>query len=171
MIQKFQPNQSPGPTAVSAVSSAVAVHVASWRWLSWSLGIIKRMRQLSPSETVEVISKVALLVILLLSGCATAFVTLSVVTPTAPGLLRLDYFDEIQLMKLILNIGLPLALLATVALAWVKIRTRAFHLFLAGLTVVSVISIFACALAVWSGLVSIHGNGIHLWSQIWWSWG
>ena len=29
------PNQSPEPTAVAAVSSAVAVHVASRRWLSF----------------------------------------------------------------------------------------------------------------------------------------
>jgi len=29
------PNQSPEPTAVGAVSSAVAVHVASRRWLSF----------------------------------------------------------------------------------------------------------------------------------------
>ena len=29
------PNQSPEPTAVGAVGSAVAVHAASWRWLSF----------------------------------------------------------------------------------------------------------------------------------------
>jgi hypothetical protein len=29
------PNQSPEPTAVGAVSSAVAVHAASRRWLSF----------------------------------------------------------------------------------------------------------------------------------------
>ena len=29
------PNKSPEPTAVGAVSSAVAVHVASRRWLSF----------------------------------------------------------------------------------------------------------------------------------------
>ena len=29
------PNQSPEPTAVGAVSSAIAVHVASRRWLSF----------------------------------------------------------------------------------------------------------------------------------------
>jgi hypothetical protein len=31
----FAPNKSPEPTAVGAVSSAVAVHVASRRWLSF----------------------------------------------------------------------------------------------------------------------------------------
>jgi hypothetical protein len=30
----LMPNQSPEPTAVGAVSSAIAVHVASRRWLS-----------------------------------------------------------------------------------------------------------------------------------------
>ena len=31
----MMPNKSPEPTAVGAVSSAVAVHVASRRWLSF----------------------------------------------------------------------------------------------------------------------------------------
>jgi hypothetical protein len=35
MIIDRQPNKSPEPTAVGAVSSAVAVHVASRRWLSF----------------------------------------------------------------------------------------------------------------------------------------
>ena len=34
-ICAMTPNQSPEPTAVGAVSSAVAVHVASRRWLSF----------------------------------------------------------------------------------------------------------------------------------------
>jgi hypothetical protein len=34
-IREEQPNQSPEPTAVGAVSSAIAVHVASRRWLSF----------------------------------------------------------------------------------------------------------------------------------------
>jgi hypothetical protein len=32
-----EPNQSPEPTAVGACSSAIAVHVASRRWLSFFL--------------------------------------------------------------------------------------------------------------------------------------
>jgi len=35
MIYDQQPNKSPEPTAVIAVSSAIAVHVASRRWLSF----------------------------------------------------------------------------------------------------------------------------------------
>jgi len=31
----FMPNQSPEPTAVAAGSSAVAVHIASRRWLNF----------------------------------------------------------------------------------------------------------------------------------------
>jgi len=33
--RELQPNKSPEPTAVGAVRSAVAVHVASRRWLSF----------------------------------------------------------------------------------------------------------------------------------------
>ena len=33
--QNMLPNKSPEPTAVGAVSSAVAVHIASRRWLSF----------------------------------------------------------------------------------------------------------------------------------------
>jgi hypothetical protein len=35
MIMKSGPNKSPEPTAVGAGSSAVAVHAASRRWLSF----------------------------------------------------------------------------------------------------------------------------------------
>jgi hypothetical protein len=35
MLVDVQPNQSPEPTAVGAVSSAVAVHATSRRWLSF----------------------------------------------------------------------------------------------------------------------------------------
>ena len=35
VMTKMQPNKSPEPTAVGAVSSAIAVHVASRRWLSF----------------------------------------------------------------------------------------------------------------------------------------
>jgi len=35
MPRNVEPNKSPEPTAVGAVSSAVAVHAASRRWLSF----------------------------------------------------------------------------------------------------------------------------------------
>jgi len=35
VIMTMLPNKSPEPTAVGAVSSAVAVHVTSRRWLSF----------------------------------------------------------------------------------------------------------------------------------------
>jgi hypothetical protein len=35
MMTMMRPNKSPEPTAAGAVSSAVAVHVASRRWLSF----------------------------------------------------------------------------------------------------------------------------------------
>jgi hypothetical protein len=34
-VSRFMPNKSPEPTAVGAVSSAIAVHVAGRRWLSF----------------------------------------------------------------------------------------------------------------------------------------
>ena len=34
-MTKLWPNKSPEPTAVGAVSSAIAVHATSWRWLSF----------------------------------------------------------------------------------------------------------------------------------------
>ena len=59
LIHELWPNKSPEPTAVGAVSSAVAVHVASRRWLSflrqakhheeknmkkWTVGELQAMR-------------------------------------------------------------------------------------------------------------------------------
>jgi hypothetical protein len=35
MVRHEPPNKSPEPTAVGACSSAIAVHVASRRWLSF----------------------------------------------------------------------------------------------------------------------------------------
>ena len=35
LMNTIRPNQSPEPTAVSAVSSAIAVHAASRRWLNF----------------------------------------------------------------------------------------------------------------------------------------
>jgi hypothetical protein len=57
MITNLMPNQSPEPTAVGSVSSAIAVHVASRRWLSF-LRSAKAMRFI-----------LMFLAALLLSGC------------------------------------------------------------------------------------------------------
>ncbi|MCU0789092.1 MAG: hypothetical protein MUC91_13070 [Verrucomicrobia bacterium] len=83
----------------------------------------------------------------------------------------MDYHFEIQVMTAILNIGLPLALLATAGLTWVAVRARVIHPFHAALVVVALVAVFACALAAWSGLVAMHGKGVNLWSHIWWRFG
>jgi hypothetical protein len=50
------PNKSPEPTAVDAVSSAVAVHVASRRWLSFgSLGALAFEHDEDTKYTVHII--------------------------------------------------------------------------------------------------------------------
>jgi len=53
------PNKSPEPTAVGAVSSAVAVHVASRRWLSY----VRRL-------TMRSLTHISLVVLLAILGCA-----------------------------------------------------------------------------------------------------
>jgi hypothetical protein len=126
------------------------------------------MKPAAPHETVEMCCKAALLLALLLGGCATAIAVRSLLTPMPPGGIRLDYDGEITLMKLVLNAGLPVALLATVGLGWRTYRARVIHLFSALLVVFALIGVFGCALAAWSGLVAIHGPEVNLWSQIWW---
>ena len=109
-----------------------------------------------------------LLFALFISGCGTALVVVSLCTPPPVGFFRIDADFEIHVMTAILNIGLPMALLSTTALVWIAVRSKAFHPFLATLIVVAIISVFACALAAWSGLVAMIGKGHNLWSEIWW---
>jgi hypothetical protein len=127
---------------------------------------------MKPSESlqaVETFCKRAFLLLLLLSGAGVVLVVLSTGRPAAPGEMRIDYDFEITSMRLILNAGLPLALLAAGFLAWAEIRGRVIHIFADSVVVLSLVITFACALAAWSNLVAIHGKGAHLWSLIWWS--
>ena len=120
-------------------------------------------------QTFETCSKAALLLSLLVSGCGTALVVLSVGTPVPPDRLHLDYVFEVDVMIAILNFGCPIALLSAAALAWFTAQARAFRPFPVGLVAVALVGVFAPALAVWKCLVAIHGESIHLWSRIWWS--
>jgi hypothetical protein len=84
-----------------------------------------------------------------------------------PGI-RIDVQGEIMLIRTVLNIGLPAAVVAGVGLAWISLRTKSLDLFGIILVIVTLGSVFGCALATWSGLVAMH-EGADLWSLIWWS--
>jgi len=117
---------------------------------------------------IEAGSKVALLLAILVSGCGTAFVMKSMLAPSPRGAIRMDYYNEIQILAFILNVGVPVALIASGVLAGIAIRAKAFRPFPVGLVIVTLVSVFGCALAAWSGLVAAHGSSINLWSRIWW---
>jgi len=126
------------------------------------------MKAATPHEMLQICCKTALVLVMLLGGCATALVIRSMVTPLPPGHMRLDYDGEITLMKLVLNVGFPVALLAVAALGWHAYRSRVVRPFSGVLVLAALVGVFGCALAAWNGLVAIHGPEINLWSQIWW---
>lgn len=126
------------------------------------------MKPATLPKVLETCGKTALVLVLLFGGCATALVIRSMVTPLPQGHMRLDYHGEITLMKLLLNVGFPVALLAVAALGWQTYRARVIRPFSGALILAALVGVFGCALAAWNGLAAIHGPEINLWSQIWW---
>jgi hypothetical protein len=126
------------------------------------------MKKGSSWQTLESCSKAALLVSLPVSGCGTALVVHFVAPPSKPGSLPTDYHFENFVVSTILNLGLPLTVLATTVLALAAVRVRPFRPFPAIAAAVALVSVFAPVLSVWSCLVALHG-GVYLWSRIWWS--
>jgi len=126
------------------------------------------MKPATPHQTLEICCKAALVLVILFGGLATAIVIRSMASPLPPGHMRLDYDGEITLMKLVLNVGFPVALVAIAGLGWGAYQARVIHAFSGVLSLAAVVGVFGCAVAAWSGLVAIHGTEINLWSQIWW---
>jgi hypothetical protein len=118
---------------------------------------------------IKVLCGVVLLLGILLSGCATAFVVYSVTTPPPPGSFVIDYFFEINLMTFVLNLVLPVCILAYIAWIFLKRGEGKFRWFGLAARSVGLIAVLVCALAMWNGLAAMHGPAPDLWKQIWWS--
>jgi hypothetical protein len=111
---------------------------------------------------IKVLCGVVLLLGILLSGCATALVLYSVTTPPPLGSFVIDYFFEINLMTFVLNLVLPVCILAYIAWIFLKRGEGKFRWFAFAATSVGLMTVSACALAMWSGLeamrLGLNGN-------------
>jgi len=123
------------------------------------------MKPIPQSRVAEICCDVALLVTIILIGCTTASVWQGLTVPTAQH--RFDVVDEIRNMALLLNVGLPVALLTLAASTALKIFRKSFDLLPFLLACAGAVSVSVCALAMYSCFVAAH-PGVNLWSQIWW---
>jgi hypothetical protein len=128
------------------------------------------MKPLLPPRAVGTCSEVLLTLALLLTGCGTAIVLLSLATPVDPETqvrFHIDIVDEIHRMAAILNVGLPSVVLSLLVFTRVKFWTKTLQVFPLALASVASVSISACALAVWYLFISAH-PGAPLWPMVWW---
>ncbi len=123
------------------------------------------MKPLPPSRLAEICCDVALVITILVIGGTTASIWHWLTVPNKQ--FRIDIVDEIHYMALLLNVGLPVALLTLAASMALKIRRKSFDLLPFLLAGSGVIGVSACALAMYGCFVASH-PGVNLWSQIWW---
>src|SRR5437660_10238874 len=117
------------------------------------------MKPIPQSRVAERCCDVALLVTILLIGCTTASVWHGLTVPA--GEKRIDIVDEIHNTALLLNAGLPAALLALAASTTLKILRKGFDLLPFLLASAGAIGVSACALAMYSCFVAAH-PGVNL---------
>ena len=128
------------------------------------------MKPFVTSRKIEVCCDVVLILALLLGGCATAMMWHVLSTPLPAGQHRIDLLDEIDAMAFILNVGLPVAVVALCFSTLIKIRTRTLQLLSLVTAMAGLIGVFACAFAMYGCFVAMT-PGVHLWRQIWWRFG
>ena len=122
------------------------------------------MKPLTIPRTAEVCCNVTVALAILIIGGTTAGVwhPLTASSPLVHGSQEIDY------MAGILNVALPVALLALAASATVKTWRRSFHPVSFCLSAAALVGVSACALLMYSRYVAAH-PGANLWSRIWWA--
>jgi hypothetical protein len=123
------------------------------------------MKPIPQSRVAEMCCDVTLLVTIILIGCTTAGIWRGMTVPSNQH--RFDIVDEIHNMALLLNVGLPVALLTLAASTTFKILRKSFELIPFLLASAGALGVSACALAMYGCFVAGH-PGVNLWSQIWW---
>ena len=121
------------------------------RWLSW----VPFLASVGLTGTVWIVTLVAMIMTF---------------APPPPGFIRLDVVGQIEAMRMLLNVALPLgvvAVVASVARPVLPVGARVIPMFLLTFSFVA-----ACALALcfWQCLDWLHGSDFNLWSirPIWW---
>jgi len=73
-------------------------------------------------------------------------------------------------MSAVLNLGLPVAVVALRTSTVLKIHSKTFQPFSLAIATAGLIGVFACALAMYGCFDAMH-PGVNLWRQIWWRFG
>jgi hypothetical protein len=123
------------------------------------------MKPLSTSRAAEICCNVTVALGILIIGGTTAGVW-HPTTASSPQLIHAA--QEIDYMAGILNVALPIALLALVASAVVKTWRKSFHPVGFYLSSAALVVVSACALVMYSRYVAAH-PGANLWSRMWWA--
>jgi hypothetical protein len=123
------------------------------------------MKPLSTSRAAEICCNVTVALGILIIGGTTAGVW-HPTTASSPQLIHAS--QEIDYMAGILNVALPIALLALAASAAVKIWRKSFHPVSFCLSAAALLGVSACALVSYTRYVAGH-PGTNLWSRVWWA--
>jgi hypothetical protein len=127
------------------------------------------MKAAAVTKHIEFCCEAVLILVILAAGCATAMTIYSVTTPPPPGGFVLDYVSEIGVMAAVLNVGLPLGVVALATWFLVQARSGRVQWVSASLSIAGFLGVFGCSVALWAGLAAMHGPDIDLWSsRIWW---
>ena len=114
--------------------------------------------------------EIALILAILYTGCATAFVVYSITAPpvSSPNSLGpIDVIFEIHTISGLLNVILPGSLLALGLWIWSRTRSCKIDWLMLTSFIAGLVASFTCAFAIWGGLVAMH-EGAELWNEIWW---
>ena len=122
------------------------------------------MKPVTASRAAEIGCNVAVAVTVIIIGGTTA----AVWHPTTlPNQQLVHGVEEMEYMARVLNVALPVALLALAASAVVKIWRKTFHPLSFLLATAALLGVSACALVMYSRFVAAHPE-VNLWSRSWW---
>jgi hypothetical protein len=124
----------------------------------------------SALQKIETGCDIALSLVLLYTGLKTALIWHALTAPLPRGEQRIDLVDEINTMALILNLALPVAVLAFLFSAGIKLRTRTLQPLSAAVVLSGIVGVFACALVMYASFLPML-PGVNLWHRIWWRFG
>ena len=125
------------------------------------------MKPLTISRRIEISCDVGLILAVLFTGLKSAMILHAMGTPLPKGQHAFDAYDEENLLTFLLNYALPIAALALVISAGIKIRARTLQPLTIILNFAALIGVFACAVGVY-GLFVASSRPLNLWTRIWW---
>ncbi len=125
------------------------------------------MSPIRPSRKLEIGCDLAVALAVILAGWEMATLLHALGIPLPKGEHRIDLVEEIDTMALILNLILPLGIVALAISTGIRIRCRTLCPLSLVLSLSALVGMFECAIGVYGLFVTVH-RPINLWSRIWW---